>query len=638
MALVKTSKIVPGNGKPQGKIASPVIPVPTPLAPSSPATQQAKAAERVAAATEELAAGLAEAAAAAEQLRSTMEQIAVGAEEATGASQAQLGAIKNIVENLEAARNEADLCDRRTATVQLVLGEAADQISGSVRSIEQNVGRQQASVTFIQELARRAEAIGEITLTVSRISDQTNLLALNAAIEAARAGDQGRGFAVVAEEVRALAETSEKSAQQVLDLAQDIQREVAQVVRGVTEAAETAARYTQSGISLVAELETMRRDMAQTIVASQEILGAATNIGRSALEAQRGAEQVAGAALEQSAAAEEAQKAIQEQARSLEQGQTAARGLAKLAQSLLADNKGHAAPQMGVTAEALSATIQELSGAAAQIMVAIDQINRGAQQQAAATQQSSAALTQIDKSAQIAFVTAQTTTARVTGMGASLSAGRAAIVALSDGVAAALEETRSNLGMIDGLEHAGRQIDKIVDKIALVVVQTTMLAVSGAVEAARAGEAGRGFALVSGDIRGLAQEASASADQVKDTVRHIIEQIAAVRRNLEHVTEAAAAETEKNRLLLSSLDKVDSDIAALADANRSIERRSQAINAAVAETLNGARQIAGAAEEASSAARQAAIAAGEQARGAEDLAAAIEEIASLADHLSVSNA
>ena len=75
-------------------------------------------------------------------------------------------------------------------------------------------------------------------------------------------------------------------------------------------------------------------------------------------------------------------------------------------------------------------------------------------------------------------------------------------------------------------------------------------------EAARAGDAGRGFALVSGDIRSLAQEASASADQVKDTVRNIIDQIASVRRNLEHVTESAATEVEKNRLLFTALDKV----------------------------------------------------------------------------------
>ena len=68
---------------------------------------------------------------------------------------------------------------------------------------------------MIAELERRAQEIGEITLTVGKISDQTNLLALNAAIEAARAGDHGRGFAVVAEEVRAFAEKSETSARDV---------------------------------------------------------------------------------------------------------------------------------------------------------------------------------------------------------------------------------------------------------------------------------------------------------------------------------------------------------------------------------------------------------------------------------------
>ena len=100
-----------------------------------------------------------------------------------------------------------------------MLAETAVQIGTSVRAIERNGARQGASVQLITELERRAQDIGEITRAVSRISDQTNLLALNAAIEAARAGDHGRGFAVVADEVRALAETSEKSAQDVQKLA-----------------------------------------------------------------------------------------------------------------------------------------------------------------------------------------------------------------------------------------------------------------------------------------------------------------------------------------------------------------------------------------------------------------------------------
>jgi methyl-accepting chemotaxis protein len=154
MALVKTSKIAAGSSKPQIKIPPAAKPD---FKAALPANPQAKASERIAAATEELAAGLTQASAAAEQLRGAMEQIAVGAEEAAGASQEQLGAIKNIAANLDAARNEADLCDRRTATVQLVLAETAAQLTSSVRAIEQNIARQQASVGVIQELARRGD-------------------------------------------------------------------------------------------------------------------------------------------------------------------------------------------------------------------------------------------------------------------------------------------------------------------------------------------------------------------------------------------------------------------------------------------------------------------------------------------------
>jgi methyl-accepting chemotaxis protein len=64
----------------------------------------------------------------------------------------------------------------------------------------------------IRELGAKSERIGGIVGTITGIAEQTNLLALNAAIEAARAGEQGRGFAVVAEEVRKLAEGSQRAA------------------------------------------------------------------------------------------------------------------------------------------------------------------------------------------------------------------------------------------------------------------------------------------------------------------------------------------------------------------------------------------------------------------------------------------
>ena len=192
--------------------------------------RQQKIEERIAAATEQLSAGITEAASAAEELRRSMEQIASGAEEAASAAQETLAVATTTAATLAQARDRSEGARRRTDALEALLIETSNQIGMWASNIKHNGDRQAGTVEIMAQLIEQAASIGDVTKTVSHVSDQTNLLALNAAIEAARAGDHGRGFAVVADEVRALAETSEKSARDVQNLAAQIETQVGSVV------------------------------------------------------------------------------------------------------------------------------------------------------------------------------------------------------------------------------------------------------------------------------------------------------------------------------------------------------------------------------------------------------------------------
>ncbi len=590
--------------------------------------------ERIDQATEELASGLAEASSASMELQQSMTRIASGAEEAAGAAQESLGSVGALGKAFESARERAGASLRLAEAVQTAFGEASAQIEMSVAAIELNARRQLSTVDTIGSLEAAAASIGDIGQTVADISDQTSLLALNATIEAARAGDSGTGFAVVADEVRALAEGSEASAGDIQTLAETIAAEVRLIAERVRSAAATADVEAKAGRGVVGQMDEARAELAVVAAGAQDILSAATEMDIAAREAERGAEQVASAAEEQSAAAAEAQQAIEQQSISLDQSQQTSESLGLLTQRLRGTgDTTSAAQEVAAAAEELSATVQELSGASGQILVAIEQIGRGAEIQAAATIEANSAMGQIETAAALAQARATTSAERLTTLVAKVTVSRQTVETLAVGVDGSVGETREVLGLLAKLSDTGRRIEKITDALALIAVQTNMLAVSGSVEATRAGEAGSGFSMVAADIRKLSRESALNAERAKDTVRAIQDQMVAVRRDLDQIVGAAEGEVVRARAMIDRFNQIAADLDQSQSESLGIAQDVDAILRSVREVKSGTEQIATAAELAADAAREASSAARQQSQGAEMLAAAIEEIASLAGAL-----
>jgi methyl-accepting chemotaxis protein len=441
---------------------------------------------------------------------------------------------------------------------------AGDNIMASVGKIDDSVSRMdmavsvaQASSTKSEELKVSSQNIGDAVGFIAKIADQTNLLALNAAIEASRAKEHGKGFAVVADETRALAGASEKNAEFISELVNKIQGSIDNIIKSIGSTTTIIADNGKKGNALSLKMEELTKIAVYSVEAARSVNTYTKKLGNFVEKINDGSKDIAKASVEIAQSVEKTLNGIEVQSDALAQTEDDIKELSSLAEELkYSTDSMKSAEDIALSADTISGSMENIQVALEDVTSALNQIessshatNKSALNNKQLIETGIEAAKDIDKLIEIARRNFDL-------LKVSFNIVKNSVSQIRDSFTDSISKGDGAASELYVIVKETKNVDKTVGNISKSIVQLNMLAISGSIEAARAGDFGKGFAVVSADIRNLAKDSESNTEKINDIVESMNSEIDTVKTDWNNLLSSQSNEQKNINNLIKDITKI----------------------------------------------------------------------------------